>query len=147
MRMENHTVATDSRGTQQLVRTEAVLPPSLGLAVSRELVAFSYFFTSYSWSPFWRPVMEVTPLPHDQPSTAYTGSLAVATGCLAADYRDKTLQIEGLELYQKAIVTFRGQLNNGSDKKTVIAALSTTAIVLEMYKVRGPPLAGIYNPG
>lgn len=144
--MQNHTVASSQQGTQQLVRVPAGAgdaagpasrqpPMELDLSGFKEEMALSYFFGTYGWAPFWRPLLRMA-TDGSFPDINRTCSLAIAYGYMGLGHHENALLVQGRSLYGRTLREIQVLLNQST--KEQLARLTVTVIMMGMYAVRLP---------
>lgn len=125
-------------GTQRLVR---VLPlqPSLGhvpmrLRDSREhqQAASSYFFATFNWGPFWRPLI-LSATNGDFFETNKVCFQAITDGYMGLGLGDSALRARGGQLYGRVLSEVQTLLLQPA--KCRLAKLGYTMIMMTMYEV------------
>ncbi|KAK4233751.1 hypothetical protein C8A03DRAFT_19226 [Achaetomium macrosporum] len=138
-------VQSENDGTQRLV---SILRPSslaqlaprppleLDLGAFREDISSSYFFATFNWAPFWRPVM-LSATNGDFPAINKLCFRAISYGHMGLGLRDGTLQVKARQLYGQVLTEFQSLLRQ--PEKSELAKLGFTVFVMNNVMGRAPP--------
>lgn len=137
LRVQHHII--DYKGELFKVpgRISIVNPPPLPQYISligfQEHIAFSFFFNSYRWAHFWRPLLKSTP--GGSSDLIYKASLAVALGYMAKIKKSSELVKQAIELNSYAVNQVREIVTRGS-KADLVRMIPIVVGALSIYNVR-----------
>ncbi|KAK4118201.1 hypothetical protein N657DRAFT_606561 [Parathielavia appendiculata] len=155
LRMEVYGVHSDNNGAQKLVRLSTAslkrLTPSSGPTVeirlnypySREELSPAYFFTTYNWAPFFRPLL-LSATNGDFPEINKVCLQAISYGYAGLSLGDGTLQNKGRLLYGRVLSEVRSLLQQ--PVKPLLARLGFTMIMMGIYEFTVNKLCGQAPP-
>ena len=127
-------VHAENNGTQRMVRVTSSPSPALSTPVlaSREEAAASYFFSTFHWAPFWRPLLLSATKP-GFPEINKVCFQALSCGYMGLSLGDEALQVKGRQLYGRALSGLRFLL--AQPAKPELAKLGFSMIIMGMYEV------------
>jgi hypothetical protein len=136
-------VHSDNDGSHRLVRVPTSLAPvpprtiELHLSHPRGDTSPAYFFSTFNWAPFWRPLL-LSATTGDFPDINKVCFQAITHGYMGRSFRDRTLETMGTRLYGKVLSEVRSLLMQQA--KPQLARLVLTMIMMGMYEVSRPVL-------
>ena len=132
-------VHAESNGTQRLVRVTEPSNPALGTRVlpSREEAASSYFFNTFHWAPFWRPLL-LSATKGNFPEINKVCLQALTCGYMGLSLGDEALVAKGRQLYGRVLSGLQFLLSQQA--KPELAKLGFSMIIMGMYEVGCPVL-------
>ncbi len=127
-------VHAESNGTQRLVRVTEPANPIFGTRVlpSREEAASSYFFNTFHWAPFWRPLL-LSATKGNFPEINKFCLQALTCGYMGLCLGDEALKVKGQQLYGRVLSGVQFLLSQPA--KAELAKLGFSMIIMGMYEV------------
>jgi hypothetical protein len=111
--MQNHIITSDGAGHQQLTRVPAPRAPHL--SGSREQTAWSYFFATFNWAPFWRPFLRLV-ADMGVPQINHNCALAIAYGVMGNGIASRDLRVSGRRLFLESLSNVRTLLQRAGSR-------------------------------
>lgn len=143
-------VQAEDDGTQRLVRVSparagpnevARVPrPETRLPMLRDEAAPSFFFETFHWAPFWRPLI-LSATKDNFPAINKVCFRALASGYSALGLGDETQLVKARRLYGQVLVEVQSLLMQPA--KPELAKLGFTMVVMGMYEVSCCGLHGV----
>lgn len=100
----------------------------------REDMSASYFFGTFNWAPFWRPLL-LSATNDDFHGINKVCFKAISCGYMGVGLGDSALQAKGRQLYGQVLGDLRSLLIQPA--KHQLAKLGFTLILMGMYEVSG----------